>query len=211
MNNMQTRLAAMVLALAMPLLAHLPAVHAAEAPAAAALAPPASAVAEDYVIGPGDTLQIFVWRNAELTVSIPVRPDGKITTPLVQDMLAVGKTPSALSRDIEAVLTEFVKSPQVNVIVTTPAGMLSQVKAVGEVETPQSYPYRHGMKVLDLLLAAGGMTEYAAGNRAKIVRTEGDKTRDIPVRLGNLVNRGDMKQNLPLQPGDILVVPESRL
>lgn len=201
----------MVLALAMPLLAHLSPVHAAEAPDAAAAVPAASAVAEDYVIGPGDTLQIYVWRNPELTVTIPVRPDGKITSPLVQDMLAVGKTPSALSRDIEAVLTEFVKSPQVNVIVTTPAGMLSQVKAVGEVEAPQSYPYRHGMKVLDLLLAAGGMTEYAAGNRAKIVRTEGDKTRDIPVRLGNLVNRGDMKQNLPLQPGDILVVPESRL
>jgi polysaccharide biosynthesis/export protein len=165
----------------------------------------------DYVIGPGDTLQIFVWRNPELTVSVPVRPDGKISSPLVQDMVAVGKTPTILSRDIEAVLAEFVRSPQVNVIVTTPAGVMSQVKIVGQIRSPQAYPYREGMRVLDLVLAAGGLTEYAAGNRAKIVRSEGGTTVELRVKLGNLVNKGEVKQNLPLRPGDLLVVPESRL
>lgn len=189
--------------------------HAAEslAPstAAPAGAPAATVVAADYVIGPGDTLQIFVWRNPELTVSVPVRPDGKISSPLVEDMVAVGKTPSLLARDIEAKLGEFVRSPQVNVIVTTPAGLLSQVKAVGQIRLPQSYAYREGMRVLDLVLAAGGLTDYAAGNRSKIVRTENGNTTELKVKVGNLVNKGDMKQNLPLRPGDVLVIPESRL
>lgn len=174
-------------------------------------APAAGNVPSDYTIGPGDTLQIFVWRNPELTVSVPVRPDGKISSPLVQDMVAVGKTPTTLARDIEVVLAEFVRSPQVNVIVTTPAGLMSQVKVVGQIRSPQAYPYREGMRVLDLVLAAGGLTDYAAGNRSKIVRTEGGKTVELRVKLGSLVNKGDMKQNLALRPGDLLVVPESRL
>jgi polysaccharide export outer membrane protein len=173
--------------------------------------PPPATVAADYVIGPGDVLQVFVWRNPELSVTIPVRPDGKVSTPLVEDMVAVGKTPSGLARDIEKVLSEYIRSPQVNVIVSTPVGSLSQVKAIGQVKTPQGVAYRDGMHVLDLLLAVGGMTDFAAGNRAKIVRQEGGKTREIPVRLESLVNKGDMGQNVELKPGDVLIVPESRL
>jgi polysaccharide export outer membrane protein len=177
----------------------------------AAGAPPPSVVGADYIIGPGDTLQIYVWRNPELTVSMPVRPDGRISAPLVEDMVAVGKTPSLLARDIEKVLAEFVRSPQVNVIVTQPAGLLTQVKVVGQVETPQAVPYRAGMRVLDLVLSAGGLTDFAAGNRAKLVRQEGDKTTEIKIKLDRLVNKGDMKQNHLLKPGDVLVVPETRL
>jgi polysaccharide export outer membrane protein len=173
-------------------------------------AQPAPTVSADYVIGPGDTLQVFVWRNPELTTSVPVRPDGKISTPLVEDMVAVGKNPSGLARDIEKVLGEYVRSPQVNVIVTQPASVFSQVKVIGQVRTPQSLPYRDGLKVLDVVLAVGGLGPYAAGNRAKIVRTEDGKTREIPVKVAALINNGDMRQNHALKPGDVLVIPESR-
>ncbi len=176
---------------------------------AQAEAPAQQTVGSNYLIGPGDTVQVFVWRNPELTATVPVRPDGKITTPLVQDMVAVGKTPSQLSRDIETVLAEFIRSPQVNVIVTNPVSTFSQVKVIGQVANPQSLPYREGMRVLDAVLAAGGLAEFAAGNRAKIVRKQGSKEVELRVRLADLVNRGDMKQNLELQPGDVLVVPES--
>jgi polysaccharide export outer membrane protein len=178
----------------------------ASAPASAAAAVPA-----DYIIGPGDVLNVFVWRSPELSVTVPVRPDGRVSTPLVEDMLAVGKTPSALARDIEKVLGEYIRSPQVNVIVTTPNGALSQVKAVGQIKTPQGVPYREGMRVLDLLLTTGGMTDFAAGNRAKIVRTVEGRTTEIRVRLADLVNKGDMSQNVLLKPNDVLLVPESRL
>jgi polysaccharide export outer membrane protein len=169
----------------------------------------ASAVAPDYRIGPGDTLQIFVWRNPELTQSVPVRPDGKISTPLVEDMVAVGKTPSQLARDIEAVLSEYIRSPQVNVIVSNPVSAFSQVKVIGQVTNPQSIAYREGMRVLDAVLAAGGLAEYAAGNRAKIVRKEHGKDIELRVRVADLINKGDMKHNLELRPGDVLVIPES--
>jgi polysaccharide export outer membrane protein len=156
-------------------------------------------------------LQIFVWRNPELSTSVPVRPDGKITTPLVQDMVAVGKTPSQLSKDIETVLAEYIRQPQVNVIVTIPVSAFSQVKVIGQVTNPQSLPYRDGMRVLDAVLASGGLAEFAAGNRAKIVRKQDDgKTVEMKVRLADLVNRGDMKHNFELRPGDVLVIPESR-
>lgn len=173
-------------------------------------APPPSR--SDYLIGPGDTLQVFVWRSPELSSSIPVRPDGKISTPLVEDMVAVGKTPAQLARDIEQVLAEYVRSPTVNVIVVNAAGTLSQVKVMGEVKTPQSVPYRDGLRVLDVVLAAGGFTEFAAPNRAKLVRAgSGDqKPKEERVRLGNLVQKGDMTQNLLLKPGDVLVVPQAR-
>lgn len=171
--------------------------------------PATPAVPDDYVIGPGDTVQVFVWRNPELTVTVPVRPDGKITTPLVQDMVAVGKTPSILARDIEQVLGEYVRSPQVNVIVTQPASVFSQVKVIGQVLRPQAIPYRDGLTVLDAVLAVGGLGPFAAGNRAKVVRQEGGKSREIRVKLSSLVNDGDLRQNIPLQPGDVVVVPES--
>jgi polysaccharide export outer membrane protein len=173
--------------------------------------PPAeSKVGNDYMIGPGDTVQIFVWRNPELTQTVPVRPDGKITTPLVQDMIAVGKTPTQLARDIESVLGEYVRSPQVNVIVTQPASAFSQVKIIGQVVRPQSIAYRDGLTVLDAVLAVGGLGPFAAGNRAKVVRTESGKTQEIKVKLAALVNDGDMRQNITLKPGDVIVIPESR-
>lgn len=173
-------------------------------------APPESAVGADYIIGPGDTLQVFVWRNPELTTQVPVRPDGKISTPLVEDMVAVGKSPSELARDVEKVLSEYVRSPQVNIIVTQPASTFSQVKVIGQVTRPQSIPYRDGLTVLDAVLAVGGLGPFAAGNRAKVVRTENGKQREIKVKLSSLVNNGDMRQNIRLQPGDVVVVPESR-
>jgi polysaccharide export outer membrane protein len=168
-------------------------------------------VGSNYVVGPGDTIQVFVWRNPELSTTVPVRPDGKITTPLVQDMVAVGKTPSQLARDIETVLQEYIRTPQVNVIVTNPVSAFSQVKIVGQVGSPQSLAYREGMTVLDAVLASGGLAPFAAGNRAKIVRAVDGKHIEIKLKLADLVNKGAMKHNLKLQPGDVLVVPESRL
>src|SRR5580692_2474606 len=135
----------------------------AQAPSAMPAAP---AVTPDYIIGPGDELQVFVWRDPELTVTVPVRPDGKISTPLVEDMPAVGKTPVMLARDIEKVLSVYVKSPQVNIIITKPASAYSQVKVIGQVLHPSAVAYREGMNVLDALLSVGGLTNFAAGNRA---------------------------------------------
>ncbi|HEV2702994.1 MAG TPA: XrtA/PEP-CTERM system exopolysaccharide export protein [Steroidobacteraceae bacterium] len=184
----------------------------AQATPASALTPatPAPTVTPDYIIGPGDELQVFVWRDPELTVTVPVRPDGKISTPLVEDMPAVGKTPVILARDIEKVLSVYVKAPQVNIIVTKPASAFSQVKVIGQVLHPAAVPYREGMTVLDAVLAVGGLANFAAGNRAQIVRTEQGKQTDIAVKLDALMNKGDMRQNRRLQPGDVLVVPESR-
>jgi len=184
---------------------------AAPAPQPAEVTPaiPAAGVSPNYVIGPGDTLQVYVWRNPELTTTIPVRPDGKISTPLVEDMIAVGKTPSILARDIEKVLGEYVRSPQVNIIVTQPVSTFSQVKVIGQVTHPQALPFREGMTVLDAVLAVGGLAPYAAGNRAKIIRKENGKSREIKVKLDNVVNKGDLAGNMLLIPGDVLVVPES--
>jgi polysaccharide export outer membrane protein len=141
---------------------------------------------------------------------VPVRSDGKITTPLVEDMVAVGKTTTQLARDVEAVLGEFVRSPQVNVFVTQSANAYSQVKVMGKVQKQGAVPYREGMTVLDAVLEAGGLAEFAAGNRAKLLRNENGKQTETPIRLGRLINDGDMKQNHKLKPGDILLVPESR-
>jgi polysaccharide biosynthesis/export protein len=178
-----------------------------------AAAPPASVEQRvdpnEYVIGPGDTLQVFVWRNPELTATVPVRPDGKISTPLNEDMVAVGKTPSTLARDIEKVLAEYVRSPTVNVIVTQPVGTYGQIQVIGQVTKPGSLPYRAGMKVLDAVLAVGGLTQFAAGNRAKLVRNDNGHQQQLKIKLDSLVNKGDMSQNLNLRPGDVLVVPES--
>jgi polysaccharide export outer membrane protein len=177
---------------------------------ARAAEPVAAAVSPDYMIGPGDSLHVFVFQNDELSVTVPVRPDGKISTPLVEDMVAVGKTPSQLARDIEKSLSEYVKSPKVNVVVMGAMSVFSQVRVIGQVVHPQALPYRDGMTVLDAVLAVGGMGQFAAGNRAHLVRSEHGKNTEIKVKLDALVNNGDMKQNLPLRPGDVLVVPESR-
>jgi len=185
--------------------AHGPAARAAEA------APQVqSSAGSDYIVGPGDTIQVYVWRNPELTVTVPVRPDGKISVPLVEDMVAVGKTPTVLARDIESVLSEFVKSPKVNVIVTNPVSAFSKVRVIGQVGQPQSIPFREGMTVLDALLQVGGLSQFAAGNRAKIIRTENGKERELKVKLESLVDKADMRQNIALRPGDVIIVPESR-
>lgn len=174
--------------------------------------PPAAATGDEneYIIGPGDTLEVFVWRNAELTTSVPVRPDGKISTPLVEDMIAVGKTPSQLARDIEVVLAEYIRQPQVNIIVSEAVSTFSQVKVIGQVINPQSIPFREGMTVMDAVLAVGGLSTFAAGNRAKLVRADGGGQKEFKIRLSDLVNKGDLSQNLALRPGDVIVVPESR-
>jgi polysaccharide export outer membrane protein len=179
-------------------------------PAAAAEATVSPAVSPDYRIGPGDTLKVSVFQNDELTATLPVRPDGKISTPLVEDMVAVGKTPSQLARDIEKSLAEYIKAPKVSVVVTIALSVYSQVKVIGQVKTPQSLPYRDGMTVLDAVLAVGGLSQFAAGNRARLVRTENGKQTEIKVKLDALLNDGDMKQNLALKPSDVLVVPETR-
>jgi len=178
-------------------------------PAVAPEAPVPETTNDQYRMGPGDQLQIFVWRNPELSTTVPVRPDGKISTPLIENMVANGKTPSQLARDMEAVLGEYVRSPKVNVIVVQPVSVFSQVRIVGQVLKPQALPYRQGMTVLDAVLGAGGLTTFASGNRAKIIRSDGAKTREIRVKLDKLLNGGDMTQNLELRPGDVLVVPQT--
>jgi len=170
----------------------------------------AKATGSNYIIGPGDSLQVFVWRNPELSVTVPVRPDGKISTPLVEDMVAVGKTPPQLARDMEKVLSEYVREPKVNIIVTTAESVAyGLVKVVGQVQKPAALPYREGMRVLDAILAVGGLTQFASGNRARIVRMENGKETIIHVKVADLVNNGDVKQNELLKPGDVLVVPQS--
>ena len=170
----------------------------------------AKGTGSNYIIGPGDSLQVFVWRNPELSVTVPVRPDGKISTPLVEDMIAVGKTPPQLARDMEKVLSEYVREPKVNIIVTTAESVAyGLVKVVGQVQKPAALPYREGMRVLDAILAVGGLTQFASGNRARIVRMENGKETIIHVKVADLVNNGDVKQNELLKPGDVLVVPQS--
>lgn len=179
-------------------------------PGGAAEAPTPAPVSPDYKIGPGDTLHVFVFENEQLSTTVPVRPDGKISTPLVEDMVAVGKTPSQLARDIEKSLSTYVRSPKVNVVVVTALSVYSQVKVIGQVKEPQALPYHEGMRVLDALLSAKGLSPFAAGNRARVVRTVDGKQQEIRVRLDALVNDGDLTQNILLQPGDVLVVPETR-
>jgi polysaccharide export outer membrane protein len=177
----------------------------AQAPAADA-APSAS-----YIIGPGDTLRVFVWSHQDLSVVVPVRPDGRISTPLVEDMQASGKTSTQLARDIEVVLQQYVRTPTVSVIVEQFVGAFSEsVRVVGQAAKPQALPYRDGMTLLDAMIAVGGLAEYAAGNRAKVIRRAGDKQTEIKVRLNDLLNDGDVRQNMPLRPGDIVIIPESR-
>jgi polysaccharide biosynthesis/export protein len=172
--------------------------------------PAVGTTASDYIIGPGDTLQVFVWRNPDISASVPVRPDGRISTPLVEDMQAVGKTPTELARDIELVLEEYIRSPQVNIIVT---GFVStfdeQIRVVGQAAQPRALPYRDRMTLLDVMIEVGGLTEYASGNRARVVRNQGGETQEIRVRLNDLLNRGDISQNIVMRPGDVVVIPGS--
>ena len=175
-------------------------------------APPPAAVADEYVIGPGDTIQVFVWQHPEVSVTVPVRPDGRISTPLVEDMQAVGKTPTGLSRDIELALGEYIRSPTVNVIVSGFVGTFNtQIRVTGKAQAPQAIPYRQDMTLLDVMIQVGGLAENAAGNRAKIVRGTGSEQEEIPVRLDDLLNKGKIAANVLMRPGDVLIIPESRL
>lgn len=165
---------------------------------------------DSYVIGPGDGLQVFVWGHNDLTTTVQVRPDGLISTPLVEDMRAAGKTPTVLARDMEAVLAEFVRSPTVTIIVQSFVGEYArQIRVVGQAAQPQALSYRNGMTVLDVLIAVGGLSEIAAGNRARIVRQEEGREVTIKVRLSDLLNKGEMDQNVRMLPGDVLIIPES--
>jgi polysaccharide export outer membrane protein len=165
----------------------------------------------EYRIGPGDSLQIFVWGHPELSVSVPVRPDGMVSTPLVENIDAAGKTPSQLARDMEAALSEYVRTPTVNVIVQSFVGAYGdQVRVVGQAAKPQSIPYRANMTLLDVVIAVGGLAEFAAGNRAVLVRNEDGKQTRTTVRLRDLLEEGDISANMPMRPGDVLIIPESR-
>ncbi|CAI08527.1 putative polysaccharide export protein [Aromatoleum aromaticum EbN1] len=175
--------------------------------------PPAPAVASDaaynYVIGPGDSVNIVVWRNPELSMAVPVRPDGKITTPLVEDLPALGKDSSTLARDIEQALAKFIREPVVTVIVTSFVGPYSeQIRVVGEAATPQVLPYVQKMTLLDVMIAVGGVTEFADGNGASILRT-GEGNKQYSVRVKDLLKRGDVSANVEMRPGDVLIIPQS--
>jgi len=181
--------------------------------------PPASFVStaegpgEEYVIGPLDELTVFVWRNPELGKGAGPRPDGRITTPLITDMPAVGKTPAMLADDIKLALSQYIENPLVSVIVNNFSGTYSQqIRVVGATGKPASIPYRANMTLLDAMIAVGGLSEYAAGNRARLVRynKETGAQREFKVRLGDLLKRGDSKANVQLAPGDVIIIPESR-
>jgi polysaccharide biosynthesis/export protein len=172
---------------------------------------PATAATADfrYIIGPGDNLSVNVWRNPELSGVIPVRPDGRITTPLVEDIVAAGKTPSQLARELEGALRRFVQDPVVTVVVQNFGGVTSeQVRVVGQATRPAAMPYRQNMTLLDVMISVGGLTEFAAGNRAVLVRAmEGNKSYSL--RLRDLLKRGDVTANIQILPGDVIIIPES--
>ncbi|MCP3734456.1 polysaccharide export protein [Sphingomonas sp. RP10(2022)] len=180
--------------------------------------PPASYVAskeqpgEEYVIGPLDQLNVFVWRNPELTAKVQVRPDGRITTPLINDMPAVGKTPSILAADIKKALSQYVTDPRVSVIVENFSGTYSQqVRIIGATEKPASIAYRANMTLLDAMIAVGGLNQYAAGNKAKLVRHDRDtgEQHEYKLQIADLLKKGDSSANVSLQPGDVIIIPES--
>ncbi len=163
-----------------------------------------------YKIGPGDSLQIFVWDHVDLSTAVQVRPDGRISTPLVEDLQAAGRTPTELGRDIEDLLKEYVRSPIVTVIMQGFVGdTAQQVRVVGQAVAPSALQYRQGMTVLDVMIEVGGLSEFASGNRAKIVRRINGKEIEIRVRLGDLLNKGDISENVRMMPGDVLIIPES--
>lgn len=164
----------------------------------------------NYIIGPGDNVNIFVWRNPEVSQSVPVRPDGKITTPLVEDLQASGKTPTELARKIEEVLGTYIKDPSVTVIVTGFVGPYDQqVRIIGEAAQPRALPFRENMTLLDLMIAVGGLTEFAAGNDTILWRRVNGKEMQYRVRIDDLIDNGDISANVHILPGDIMIVPES--
>jgi polysaccharide export outer membrane protein len=176
----------------------------------APLAPVDVALAQHkYLIGPGDTLSITVWRNADLSMSVPVRPDGKISLPLVEDLPAAGKDPSAVAREVERALSKYLRDPVVTIVVTSFGGPYSeQIRVIGQAAKPQALPYRENMTLLDVMIAVGGITDFADGNRANILRT-GQGNKLYRVRLDDLLRKGDISANVAVMPGDVLIIPES--
>ena len=175
--------------------------------------PPAPALAASpdykYVIGPGDTVSIVVWRNPELSMVVPVRPDGRIAAPLVEDLLALGKDATTLARDIEKALSTVIREPVVTVVVTTFVGPYSeQIRVVGEATRPQVLSYKQKMTLLDVMIAVGGITDFADGNGASLLRT-GDGNKQYRVRIKDLIKRGDVSANVEMKPGDVLIIPQS--
>lgn len=169
-----------------------------------------SSQSADYEIGPGDALQIFVWDHADLSTGVQVRPDGKISTPLVEDLQAAGKTPTQLARDIEGVLKEYIRTPVVTVIMQGFVGEGSQqIRVVGQAARPMALQYKQGITVLDVMIQVGGLSEFAAGNKAKVVRKTADGEVEIRVRLSDLLNDGDVRQDIEMMPGDVLIIPQS--
>ena len=172
--------------------------------------PDAQLPSHDYLIGPGDSVNINVWRNPEVSQSVPVRPDGKITTPLVEDLQASGKTATELARDIEKVLGKYIQQPVVTVIVTGFVGPYTeQIRVIGQAAKPQALPYRKDMSLIDVIIAVGGVTEFASGNKATIVRMVDGKQQTYGVRINDLIKQGDISANTPMRPGDVLIIPES--
>ncbi|MEM9169858.1 MAG: XrtA/PEP-CTERM system exopolysaccharide export protein [Pseudomonadota bacterium] len=166
----------------------------------------------DYEIGPLDKLEIFVWRAPELSTKVTVRPDGRISTPLVEDMMASGKTPSKLANDLQVALQEFVRTPEVTVIVSEFSGSFDQqVRVLGEAQKPVALPYQAGMTVLDVMVFVGGLTEFAAGNKAVLIRGSGDERQSFRLKLNDLIRKGDISANVPVLPGDVILIPESVL
>jgi polysaccharide biosynthesis/export protein len=169
-----------------------------------------SGVDDQYLIGPDDRLQIFVWRNTELSTTVPVRPDGKISIPLVEDIQAAGKTPTALARDVEKSLKKFVDNPIVTVMVINFVGPFSQqIRVVGQAAQPRAVPYREHLSVLDVMIQVGGLTQFAAGNRATLIRMENGQQVVHELRLDDLLKDGDITANADLLPGDVIIIPLS--
>jgi polysaccharide export outer membrane protein len=164
----------------------------------------------NYLIGPGDSVQVFVWRNPDVSGTFPVRPDGKMTMNLIEDIQASGKTPTQLARDIEKSLSKYIQEPIVTVIVAGGVGPFDQqIRVVGEATKPQALNYREHMSLIDLMIDVGGLTDFAAGNKAYILRTQNGKQERLGVRLDDLLKGGDISANVDMRPGDVLVVPES--
>jgi polysaccharide biosynthesis/export protein len=181
-----------------------------ERPSSAPVSTSADIPPKEYLIGPGDTLQVFVWENPDLSTTVPVRPDGRISLPLLQDVEASQKSAAHLAADIKTGLSAYIREPIVTVIVTDFMGPYSQqIRVVGEAAEPKAIPYRTDMSVLDVMIAVGGLTQYAAGNRAVLVRKAGGKDQEVPVKLDDLLKDGDLTANVPVMPGDVLVVPQS--
>ena len=164
----------------------------------------------EYLIGPGDTLEVFVWGQPDLSITVPVRPDGRVSTPLSDDLVAVGKTPTQLAAEMQVILSEYLRSPEVSVIVQGFVGTFgSQIRVLGQVTEPGTVPFRERMTLLDVIMEVGGLTRFAAGNRSRLVRIVDGSSEEFRVRIDDLVNKGRIEENILMRPGDIVIIPEA--